>query len=98
VPTISEDQCLTKVGIVSDVYKGGKNDVVIRLNDIDQFFYINRGLEQGLPLSSLRADLIGRKVTLIYPNHWTPLDPFQTTHHLSKVEMDQNVIFSAFND
>lgn len=97
VPMVSEKECLSQVGIVSEVFEGGTLDVVIRLKDNDERFYINRGLERGLDLVTIKSDLIGHEVTLKYPDHWTPLDPFNRTHHLSKVVLGDKVIFTEIN-
>jgi hypothetical protein len=93
VPIVTESECLIQSGIVTAIDEGGTNDVVIRLKDNDEMFYINRGLEQGLDLGILKSTLIGNEVILKYPKHWTPLDPYNKTHHVSKVEHGEHVIF-----
>ncbi len=97
VPDATEDQCLITAGIVVDVYEAGTHDINFRLEGSDELFYINRGLESGLNLSEIRAALVGQKVELTYPKHWTPLDPFSKTHHLFKVQLGDQVVFSQFD-
>jgi hypothetical protein len=48
VPIPDEKDCLSLKGMVSEVYEGGVNDVVFKLQGLDKEFYINRGLERGL--------------------------------------------------
>ena len=94
VPIVSEDRAIVETGIVSDIYEGGENDVVFRLENQKRRYYINRGLENGLELADLQERLIGREITLKYPDYWTPLDWNDEIKHLSKVETEAEVIFN----
>ena len=94
VPIVTEDRALVKSGTVTEIYEIGELDVVFKLAETDQRFYINRGLERGLELASLRQDYIGKKLTFKYPSYWTPLDWNNTTRHVSKVEFGEEVIFN----
>jgi hypothetical protein len=94
VPIISEDQAIVESGIVSDIYEGGENDVVFRLENQKRRYYINRGLENGLELADLQERLIGREITLKYPDYWTPLDWNDEIKHLSKVEIEGEIVFN----
>lgn len=98
VPIVSEDECLIKEGIVTKIFEGGTKDVCFRLLGEESVFYINRGLEQGLHLDTLKEQLIGQKVTIKYPEYWTPLDPKKSTIHLSKLEYADYTIFSELSD
>lgn len=97
VPNVAEEDCLTTCGIVIDVYEGGTHDVNFKLKNSDEWFYINRGTAYGLDVTALRTDLVGQEVELTYPKHWTPLDPFDKTHHLAKVRTGDRIIFSKFD-
>lgn len=94
VPIVSEDRAIMETGIVSDIFEGGENDVVFRLKNKKRRYYINRGLENGLDLTDLQKRLIGREITLKYPDYWTPLDWNDEIKHLSKVEIQGEVIFN----
>ena len=94
VPIVSEDEALVKKGVVSSIYEGGEKDVVIHLENSNRRFYINRGLEKGLKLNSLQEKLVGEKVTLKYPEYWTPLDWNNKIRHVSKVETENELIFN----
>lgn len=67
VPILPEHELSITSGIVDQIFEGGEKDIVIKLKEGDQVYYINRGLEQSLSLSELRAKLIGEKVTIKYP-------------------------------
>lgn len=94
VPIVKESKALVKSGVVSSIYEAGVKDVVFRLEGIEQRYYINRGLENGLVLDSLRDKLLGQEVTIKFPKYWTPLDWDNEVRHLSKLEYGEEVIFN----
>jgi len=98
VPIVPESRCLVHSGEVQDVFEAGVKDVVLRMDNTPTRFYINRGLEQGLILDSLRAQLIGKQVTVKYPPYWTPLDPKDKVKHISKLEYEDIVVFSELRE
>jgi len=89
--------CLIAEGKVIRVSEGGTNDVVFRLEGDKTRYYINRGLEYGLVLEDLQKKLVGKNVTIRYPEHWTLLDPNNTIKHLCILEYDGQVIFDEIN-
>lgn len=93
VPIVAESECEVVSGIVTKIYEGGEKDAVFLIQGDKTRYYINRGLENGLTLDGLRAELIQESVTFKYPRYWTPLDPKKTIRHVSKVEIGEKVIF-----
>jgi len=73
---------------VDAIYEGGVKDIVFAQND-GKFYYINRGLEQGFTLESLRAELLNKTVTLHVPNVLAG-----PSNHISKLELDGKEIFN----
>ncbi|MGK7397689.1 MAG: hypothetical protein ACNS62_24155 [Candidatus Cyclobacteriaceae bacterium M3_2C_046] len=98
VPIPSEEECLAATGTVFVIREGGEKDIFIRLNERDELFYVNRGLERGLQLNKLRETLINQKVTLKFPNYWTPLDPGNSVRHISKIEINGETVYSEFKN
>ncbi len=94
VPIVTEDKALVVNGTVTGIYEGGIKDVIFKLQEDSRLFYINRGLENGLNLDSLRKNLIGEQVVIKYPSYWTPLDWDEEIRHLSKLEHKGEVIFN----
>ncbi|MEM7106410.1 MAG: hypothetical protein AAF502_25000 [Bacteroidota bacterium] len=97
VMIVSEEKCNVVTGEVTAIYEGGPQDVVFHLKDNPMTLYINRGLEQGLNLETLKEDLVGQSVTIHYPPHWTPLDPNNKFKHISKVTYEGEVVFSEID-
>ena len=94
VPIPKEKNCLVVSGEVTSIFEAGVKDVVFKLKDNPTNYYINRGLEQGLTLDNLRAQLMNEEIIIKYPRYWTPLDPKNRTRHITKVEFGVEVIFS----
>lgn len=96
VPT-TETDCIVASGTVSAIYESGTRDIAFRLKESEKVFYINRGLNAGLMLDTLRNKLMDRRVVFKYPRYWTPLDPGSSTRHVSKVEFEGKTIYSELN-
>lgn len=94
VPTLSENNAIIEKGIVSDIHEGGVNDIVFRLKNNRRLFYLNKGLEKGLAITSLKEKLIGKQVVLKYPKYWTPLDWNNSSRHISQVEFNNEILFN----
>ncbi|MEM9548058.1 MAG: hypothetical protein AAGA77_18905 [Bacteroidota bacterium] len=91
------DDCLVAKGKVIGIYEAGEHDVVFKLEDSKTRYYINRGLEQGLVLKELQKKLIGNTIVIRYPKHWTPLDPNNTTKHLSILEFEGQELYNEID-
>jgi hypothetical protein len=96
VPYIKESRALTVEGVVKDLYESGTCDVSILLKDSDRRYYINRGLENGLDIDSLKSNLIGEAVVLKYPKYWTPLDWNNEVRHTCYLEKEGVVVYNGF--
>ena len=94
--TIPDDpaDCLIAEGKVKHVFEGGPQDINIRLEGDPTMYYINRGMQYGLKLDSLKELLTGNQVTIRYPKHWTLLDPNGKVKHLSILEYNGEEIFN----
>lgn len=89
-----EKDCRTLTGKVLKITEGGVKDVNFKLEGHKQVFYVNRGLERGLNLRTLNKQLVGRTITLKYPEHWSLLNFNGHIVHVSKVELDGKTIFT----
>ena len=94
VPIVKGENTITVEGVIVDVYEGGVNDVVFKVDGDNVSYYVNRGTELGLNVENLKKKLIGNQVMLIYPDRWTPLDRNNKSRHLSKVEFNDEIIFN----
>lgn len=97
VPIPDEKDCLIVKAKVTEVYEAGFKDIVFKLQGVDKEFYINRGLERGLDLQALRANLTNNEIVILYPKYWTPLDPANSVRHISKMEFDGKIVFTEID-
>jgi hypothetical protein len=98
VPISSESRSNKVTGTVKSIYEGGVKDVVFQLNETDTKYYINRGLESGLNLETLRDQLMGREVTIVFPKYWTPLDPGNSVKHLTRLVFNEVIVYSEIDN
>lgn len=98
MPIVTEDKAISITGIVSEIYSNKGNDIIFIVENTEQKFYINRGLENNLELEDLKHKLIGQAVTMKYPKYWTPLDWNNSIRHISKLEFRDQVLFNELAD
>jgi hypothetical protein len=94
VPKVPENDLLVTEGTVSNIFEAGVRDIVFELEGTDRSYYINRGIDQGIDIKSLKSKLIGKDVIIKYPEYWTILDPKEKTRHITKLEAAGEVIFT----
>jgi hypothetical protein len=93
VPTPPEKECLIVTGVVEQITEAGVKDIVFKLKDNNNLYYINRGLENGFTLEGLRKDLTGKEVTIKYPDYWSLLAN-KSVRHISKLEHDGKIVYT----
>ena len=94
VPVLPENKLMVIKVKVIDIYEGGVNDINFKLQGRREIFYVNRGLERGLRLLELRAQLINENITIKYPDHWSLLNFNKKIVHISKIEHQGRTIFT----
>ena len=77
---------------VIKITEGGVKDIVF-YNDGTDFYYINRGLEQGLNLDSLKTKVLNKTVTL----HLAKVLGGRTTNHISQLALGDEIIYTEFS-
>jgi len=85
-----EDCEVVKLKIVK-VSEGSNSDIVFTDTKGDNF-YINRGLEHGLDLATLKNEVVDKKVNLHLYRFW-----FSTSPHISQLEVSDKILFTEFN-
>lgn len=73
---------------VTGIYEGGVKDVVFSLKH-HKSYYINRGLENGLHLDTLRKQVMGKQVTISYAS---------PTTHINRFEINGRTLYSELKD
>ncbi|WP_111682356.1 hypothetical protein [Winogradskyella tangerina] len=78
---------------ISKISEGSSNDIVFH-DDGTDFYYINRGLERGLNLDSLKTKVLNKTVTL----HLAKVMGGVTSEHISQLALGDDIIFTEFEN
>lgn len=87
-----EEDCFIKEIEVVEISEGGVKDLVFHDKNGD-FFYINRGLENGFTLENAKEAILNKKATLHIAESWQGKD----SKHIAQLEVEGNVLYSEFN-
>lgn len=85
------EECVVQEITVIEISEGTSNDIVIKDAGTD-FYYINRGLENGLIIEDLKTQLLNKKVTLHLPKFW-----IVKSEYIAQLAINDEVIYSEFN-
>lgn len=85
-------------GTVTDLRKGKSDDIVITLEGKRDLFYIDRGIERGINIDSIRNKIYGKSVTLYCakPSIIMKMGPMVNTIAIYQIKLGNEVIFSDF--
>jgi hypothetical protein len=84
------EDCEIKEITVAKISEGGTLDIVLYEADGD-FYYINRGLDQGLSLEGIERRVLNKKVTLHLANTM-----MGTSNHIAQLVIEDEIIFTEF--
>ncbi|WP_353779175.1 hypothetical protein [Winogradskyella sp. 3972H.M.0a.05] len=85
------EECVVMTIKVTNITEGGVKDIVFHDAGSD-FYYINRGLEQGLNLDSLKTKVLNKTVTL----HLAKVLGGITSEHISQLALGDEIIYTEF--
>ena len=74
------------------ISEGSTYDIVFH-DDGTDFYYINRGLQQGLNIDSLNDKVLNKTVTL----HLAKVFGGITSEHISQLAIGDDIIYTEFN-
>lgn len=87
------EDCVVVSKTISKVVEGSSYDIVFRTPDGD-YFYINRGLEQGLVIADLEDQVLGKEVILHLAK---VMAGAVTTDHISQLQVDETILYTEFD-
>ncbi len=71
IPINTSPENCHKIADTAEYFEAGSShDIIVRLKNVDGYFYINRGLERGLTIDQLNNELQGREIELWYARSW----------------------------
>ena len=77
---------------VTKISEGGVKDLVFH-NAEGDFYYINRGLENGFTLANAEAAVLNKNATLHLAETWIGTN----SNHIAQLEVDGKVLYTEFN-
>jgi len=85
------EECKIVDVTIKKITEGSSYDIVFH-DDGTDYYYINRGLQQGLNLDSLNAKVLNKTVTLHLPKML-----FGTSEHIAQMAFGDEIIFTEFD-
>lgn len=85
------EDCVVKEITVSEIIEGSSYDIKLYDGKSD-YYYINRGLENGLTMQQMNDQVLGKKVNLHVYKFWFGVE----SEHVSQLSMGDQIIFSEF--
>ena len=86
------EECSVGEVTIVKITEGSSYDIVFHSSDGDRF-YINRGLQQGLNLDSLNAEVLNKTVTLHLARM---LQGTITSEHIAQLAIGDKIIYTEF--
>ena len=88
-PNPDRADCPLQKGIVERIIvpDSGTGDVSFYLKGVNGFFYINRGIQQKLPVSDWQRSLPGKELTIAHYGGYS---------HICEIRFDDSVLYSEF--
>ncbi len=87
----SRSNCKQVEGVVEQISDATSYDIVFKLKGDDAIYYVNRGLERGLELNNLKAELEGKKVKI-----WHAKTGYLEGGHITQVEAGEKIIYTEW--
>ncbi|MEO1021154.1 MAG: hypothetical protein AAFW89_01305 [Bacteroidota bacterium] len=80
----SRENSILVHGVITKIAEGSTYDIMFKIEDDPNIYYINRGLELGLDIQELKQDLLDQEVKLWYADSWV-----NSPRHITHLETQQ---------
>ena len=97
VPSATVENMEKVKGLVGDIYLSGTNDIVLKLVDDENVYYINKFKELGLDYTSLKAGLLYHDVEIGFVKNWSIFGGINKMKPVCLVKSENEVMFSSLN-
>lgn len=88
---LSKKDSVEVSGIVDRLYEGGVKDLVFKLKDDSNTYYINRALENGFDLDDINTTLLGKEITL-----WHAKSRSRDGGHMMQLKYNDSIYYSEW--
>jgi len=90
----AEQTVVTDHGVVAEVYETALKDLVVKLQDRSEIFYLDQKNRPHISFDELKSKLLNQPVRIEYPEKWKPLKDQQPQHYVSKLEIRDEIVFA----
>ncbi|MDX1463448.1 MAG: hypothetical protein R3359_10355 [Marinirhabdus sp.] len=87
-----QEDCKVITMKVTKISEGGVKDLVFH-NAEGDFYYINRGLENGFTLANAETAVLNKSATLHLAETWLG----SNSNHIAQLEVDGKILYTEFN-
>ena len=84
------EECEIVTATIASITEGSSFDIVLH-DSAGDYYYINRGLEQGLTLQGLKNSVLNKEATLHLPKF-----AIGTSEHIAQLTVDGTVLYTEF--
>ena len=91
-------------GEVKEIYESSSHDISFSIKGDSNFYYINRGSENGLNAVALNDSLQNKAITLFYAGNkrllskWALRDPNRDVRHITRIEYKGQIIYDEIGN
>ena len=85
-------------GIVTYVFDNGNYDIGLSIEGDNRLYYINRGLEHGLDINSLKRHFLNKRLKVYYADVFTILDPRGRMRHVNQLRLGDSLIYTELKE
>jgi hypothetical protein len=97
LPMANPSNCGAVVGKVESVKAGdGPGDILVTFSGDNDYYYINRGLENGIRLEVLSKQLVDKTAKVYYIKHWSLLNFNSKTRHIARIEVGEQLVYNEW--
>ena len=82
-------------GLVTDIYLTTNHDIVVKLVDDENHYYIKGASEKGLNYNQVKNALLYQDVEIGYTNQWTLLNNSNNIKSLCTLKLDGQTLYTS---
>jgi hypothetical protein len=87
----NKDESIEVTGTVENLYESGVKDLVFKLKNDSNNYYINRALENGFDLNAIKTDLLGKEITL-----WHSDSRSKSSYHMLQFKHKDSIYYTEW--
>ena len=87
-----------KEGMITYIFNNGNYDIGLSIEGDKSLYYINRGLEHGLDINSLKQHFLNKRLKVYYADVFTILDPKGRMRHVNQLRLGDSLVYTELKE